>query len=119
MTTRAEIQHMWNRISDAEDFQSIVKKSVQKPQLIYKHSPSCSVSFLTKRDLDSNAQQLSEKADMYLINVIQERALSNAIAQELAIRHESPQAILLKDGKVAWEGSHWQVNEEAISSKIE
>lgn len=119
MISRAEIREMWNSISGNEDLQTILERSAKHPQLIYKHSPSCSVSFIAKQELDSNVQELNKSVDLYLVNVIQERAVSNMVAQELGIRHESPQVILLKDGKVVWEGSHWQVKGEEILAGLD
>lgn len=107
-------QNMWNKLSDIDEFQSILKQSKERPQLIYKHSPSCSVSFLSKQDLDANGKKLTDLADLHIVNVIGQRELSNTIASELNIRHESPQGFLIKDGEVVWHGSHWQVNAEKI-----
>lgn len=112
MLSESENQNMWNKISDIDEFQSILKRSNERPQLIYKHSPSCSVSFLSKQDLDANGKKLTDLADLHIVNVIGQRELSNAIASELNIRHESPQGLLIKDGEVVWHGSHWQVNAE-------
>jgi bacillithiol system protein YtxJ len=109
---------MWNTLSKSEEFQAILKRSIKTPQLIYKHSPSCSVSFLSKQDLDSSTEKLSEIAELHIIDVIQQRELSNAIASELRIRHESPQGLLIKDGEVLWHRSHWKVTSEEILSKI-
>lgn len=119
MTSRAEIRQSWNPISDIADLGSVLKKSSNRPQLIYKHSPSCGVSFMAKQELDSNVQELSTFAELYIVNVIQDRPVSNAVAKELGIRHESPQAILLQDGKVMWEGSHWQVKGEKLLSVLQ
>lgn len=109
---------MWNSISDTNEIESIIEQSETRAQLIYKHSPSCSVSFLSKQDLDANLEKLSEVADLHMLNVISQRDISNAIASELRVRHESPQVLLLKDGEVIWDGSHWQVNADEIQSQL-
>lgn len=109
----------WNTMSESEDVQSIVEKSKKHPQLIYKHSNQCSVSFIAKEGLDSNLEELSQFADLYIIDVIRQREISNAIATMLKVRHESPQALLLKAGKVVWKGSHWDVNVTEILNRLE
>lgn len=119
ITSKAEIRQMWNRISDIDEIQIILERSAMHPQLIYKHSPSCSVSFLAKQELDSKVQELSELADFHIINVIQGRAISNAVAQEFGVRHESPQVLLLKDGEIIWKGSHWQIKGEKLLSALQ
>lgn len=108
----------WNTLSDSEEFQSILEKSTSQPQLIYKHSNQCSVSFIAKEDLDSKSEKLSQFADLYMIDVIQQREISNTIATLLKVRHESPQALLLKDGSVVWIGSHWDVNAQEILNRL-
>lgn len=109
----------WNTISDPSETQTLVEKSKNRPQLIYKHSNQCSVSFIAKEGLDSSTEELNQIADLYIIDVIRQRNISNAIATLLKIRHESPQALLLTDGKVVWKGSHWDVNAEEILKKLE
>lgn len=108
----------WNTISEPEETQTLVEKSKKHPQLIYKHSNQCSVSFIAKKGLDSNIEKLSQFADLYIIDVIRQRDISNAIATLLKVRHESPQALLLKDGNVVWKGSHWDVDAEEILSRL-
>lgn len=109
----------WNTISNPEETQTLLEKSKKRPQLIYKHSNQCSVSFIAKEGLDSNVKELGQFADLYIIDVIRQRDISNAIETMLKVRHESPQALLLKDGKVAWKGSHWDVNAEEILKKLD
>lgn len=108
----------WNTISDPEEAQTLLEKSKKRPQLIYKHSNHCSVSFIAKEGLDSNTEKLNQFADLYIIDVIRQRDISNAIETMLKIRHESPQALLLKDGKVVWKGSHWDVKSQDILSTL-
>jgi len=108
----------WNTLSEFKDVQCIVDKSNERPQLIYKHSNQCSVSFVAKDELEKNAEQISQIADLNIVYVVQQRDISNAIAMGLKIRHESPQAILVKDGEVIWKGSHWDVNAEEILNRL-
>lgn len=109
----------WNTLYDSEEIPSIVEKSKVRPQLIYKHSNQCSVSFIAKEGLERSAEKISNSADLHIVYVIQQRDISNAIATEFKIRHESPQAILLKDGDVVWKGSHWDVNAKEILNRLE
>lgn len=116
--SNAEEHEMWNEISGLEDIKNILQDSEDKPQLIYKHSHRCSVCFLAKEELENVAEKLNEIADLYMVNVVQQRDVSNAIASELDIRHESPQVLLLQDGEVSWAGSHWQIKGNDILSNL-
>ena len=105
---------MWDSISGTGKFDSILQKSDEKPQLIYKHSNRCSVSFMAKQQLEEFAEEISDKANLFMIDVIHQRGLSNAIASELNVRHESPQVIILNDQEVFWKGSHYEIKGKDI-----
>jgi bacillithiol system protein YtxJ len=109
---------IWESISDPQQVESIVQKSEQRPQLIYKHSHRCSICTISKGTLESAANDILEDADMHFINVVNSREASNFIASELDVRHESPQVILLEDGEVVWHASHGSINADAILEKV-
>ena len=110
-------QELWNEIP-GEGLETLFRNSEEKPQLIYKHSHRCSVCFMAKQELENVAEKINDIADVYMINVVQQRDVSNAIASELNIRHESPQVLILKDGEVSWSGSHWQIKGNKILSNL-
>ena len=79
---------------------------------IYKHSTRCSVSlFAMKRLLMVDP---AESEQWVYIDVVTQRSLSMAITEELNVRHESPQLIMLLDGKVMAHGSHQRVSETTV-----
>ena len=53
-----------------------------------------------------------------MVTVQTHRAVSNAIAQKLGVRHETPQALLVKDGRVVWSASHFRVTAAAVDDAI-
>lgn len=110
--------NIWSAISGPEEIEPILQDSNKKPQLIYKHSHRCSVCVMAKQELEEVGEQIGDLADLYMVNVIENRELSNAIASELDIRHESPQVIILKDQEVFWTGSHWDIKGEDIMKRI-
>ncbi|MDZ7691939.1 MAG: bacillithiol system redox-active protein YtxJ [Balneolaceae bacterium] len=114
----SENNDIWNKASELGDVETILQKSNEKPQLIYKHSHRCSVCFLAKEELEGVADEINDIADLYMVNVIHERDLSNRIASELNVRHESPQVIIVKDREVRWKGSHWEVKGDEIWKSI-
>ena len=84
------------------------------PVLIYKHSTRCSVSlFAMKRLLLLDTTQ---NETWVYIDVVAQRPLSLALAEELNILHESPQLILLSEGNVLAHGSHHQVTETTVEN---
>lgn len=84
------------------------------PVYIYKHSTRCSVSlFAMKRLLLLDTTQ---NETWVYIDVVAQRPLSLALAEELNILHESPQLILLSEGNVLAHGSHHQVTETTVEN---
>jgi bacillithiol system protein YtxJ len=105
---------IWEMISDPSQVALIIEASKEKPQLIYKHSHRCSVCFVAKGDLEMASDKIKKHADMNFVNVVRSRGASNEIASELEVRHESPQVILVDNGKVVWQGSHGSINADVI-----
>jgi len=110
---------IWNRISGLGVIKTVLQNSNDKPQLIYKHSHRCSICFLAKEELEKVAEELNSIADLYIVNVINQREVSNSIASKLEVRHESPQVIILKNKKVVWNGSHWSVKGKEILKQLD
>jgi bacillithiol system protein YtxJ len=117
-TSDFEQSEIWSPISGIDNIDAILQASSEKPQLIYKHSHRCSVCILAKEELEGIADQVLDSSDLYMINVIHQRDLSNAIASTFDVRHESPQVIIIKDGEVAWKGSHWAIKGTDILDEL-
>lgn len=110
----SDSSEIWDMISDSSQIDPIIEASKEKPQLIYKHSHRCSVCFVSKGNLEMASDNIKEYADMHFVNVVRSREVSDKIASELDVRHESPQAILVDQGKVVWHGSHGSIDADAI-----
>jgi bacillithiol system protein YtxJ len=82
--------------------------------VLFKHSTRCWVS---SRSLAEVEEFLADSAEVpvYLIDVIADRALSREVAERLDVWHQSPQAILIEDGRVVWHASHSQVTAQALA----
>lgn len=114
----AQESEYWNFISGRKGFKELIGSSKNQPKVIYKHSSRCSISYLSRQDLEENMNTLSNLVDMHLLDVIKQRELSLHVAETLGVRHESPQLILIEDGRVSWSGSHWDVKAEKVTSEL-
>jgi len=114
----SNVEEVWHHIVSEEDIKSILLASNERTQVVYKHSPSCGVSYFALRNL--NDPQLFEKdeIDLHLIDVITQRSLSMDFAERVGIRHESPQIFVIKDGKIKWHASHNSVNAKNVLEQI-
>jgi bacillithiol system protein YtxJ len=105
----------WKSIHSDDELSEAILVSNAQPVLLFKHSTRCGISSMAKRRLENLDPSI---VDVYMIDVISNRSISNRIAEMFDIRHESPQAILLIDGEVIWSGSHGKVQAETIELKI-
>jgi len=87
-------------------------KSSSRPQLIFKHSVRCSTSALVKNRLERN--QPPDSIGFYYLDLIKNRPVSNKIADTFNVRHESPQVLLIRDGKCVYEESHMGISMDEI-----
>ena len=81
--------------------------------ILYKHSTRCPISFGAKHEVDCFVKQTPE-VPVFVLNVVQNRALSQQVAEQLGVRHESPQAILMRSGKVMKHASHRQITVQLL-----
>lgn len=110
---------IWNSITEPTQFDDILKKSDRRPQLIYKHSHRCSVCFVSRGNLENASEDILKYADMHFLNVVQNRKSSDYIAEDLDVRHESPQVILVDDRDVIWHASHGSIDGDKILEVLE
>lgn len=99
-------------INSTEQLDELFEKSNEKPVVLLKHSTSCPISAGVFRDV-SNAE-----VDINLIVIQKAREVSNAVAEKTGIRHESPQAIILRDGKAVYNASHYDITAEELNAKL-
>lgn len=89
----------------------------ETPLVIFKHSATCIISQTVKRQYDAFVAAHPE-VPTRLVVVQQERSLSNAIESVLRIQHESPQALVVHQGRVLWHGSHRRITADALSQAV-
>lgn len=84
--------------------------------LLFKHSPRCFVSKMVLRDFVANWQLGKDEVDVYLIDVIQNRSLSNYVEERFDVVHESPQLLYIKENACVGNASHNQVSVQLVDS---
>lgn len=101
-----------NPLKNNDDFAAALKHSEKEPVFIFKHSATCPIS----RFAEQSVQSIQDDYPVYKVIVQQSRALSQSIAQDLRVHHESPQIILLQNGEVVTDLSHGRIREEALKT---
>lgn len=103
----------WKILSDVAQLETIKTESSQKPVVIFKHSIRCSISAMAKGRLER--AQAPEGVDFYYLDLINNRGLSNQVADEFGVHHESPQILIIKDGQCIYDESHNGIDMQDIA----
>lgn len=107
----------WKELNQLSPLNDIINASQSKPVLIYKHSTRCSISSVVKNRLESG--KLPEDFEYYYLDLIRHRDISNVIAEEFKVEHESPQVLIIKNGKAVYHSSHLGINPSIVSEQLE
>jgi bacillithiol system protein YtxJ len=106
-------------LRSVEDLDTLLVESTSRPVLLLKHSYSCGTSAQALDELLSHVDEREARDVRFAMVTVQtHRAVSNAVAARLGIRHETPQALLVRDGTVVWKASHFRVTADAIETAI-
>ena len=101
------------KIDNKETLDKLITDSRTTPVVIFKHSTSCGISSAAYREMEKL------EAPVNLLEVQSARDVSREIADRTGIRHETPQVIVLKDGKAVWDASHFDVKAGAVRKALE
>ena len=104
---------VFNKINSVEELEEVFAKSNEKPVTLFKHSTTCPIS------ADVYQEIKNVDGEINLVVVQTARNVSSEIAARTGIRHESPQAIVLKDGRAVYHASHYDVTAQDVSEKME
>jgi bacillithiol system protein YtxJ len=102
------------RLTSPDELDEALKAPVV---VLYKHSPICAVSSWTLREVKRFAREHPDTA-VYHIDVIRNRDVSDWIAQQFGINHESPQALVVRGGRHAWATSHGGITADALRQQV-
>jgi bacillithiol system protein YtxJ len=98
----------WQTLNDIAQIDHIKTKSFDQPQVIFKHSTTCSISRMALGRLERETPP--DNVDFYYLDLLNHRPVSHAVAEQLQVHHESPQVIVLKNGEVVYDESHYAIN---------
>jgi bacillithiol system protein YtxJ len=101
------------RIDDRATLDNLLTDSSRKPVIVFKHSNACSISARAYREME----QLGERVN--ILEVQSAREISRELANLTGVRHETPQVIILRDGKAVWNASHFDVKAAEVLKAVE
>ncbi|MEX1382870.1 bacillithiol system redox-active protein YtxJ [Lutibacter sp.] len=99
----------WIPLTETTQLKEIVELSNNKLVMIFKHSTRCGISSGVLSRFEKATDSTLETVAFYYLDLIQYRNISNQIAKEFNVYHQSPQAIILKNGVVVKHESHYDI----------
>ena len=107
-----------NKIDTIEEFDELLAQSMQRPILLFKHSLTCPISARAFREFESFIEAADKVPSCNLITVQTSRRVSDEAAARLNLQHETPQAILVRDGREVWNASHFAITSQSLEEAI-
>ena len=105
----------WNHLEDIKELDQIVEESFHLPVVIFKHSTRCSTSSMVLNRLERS--DAPESIEFYFLDLISHRNISNKIAEEFSVYHESPQVLLIKNGECVYDESHMGIRMDELAEQ--
>jgi bacillithiol system protein YtxJ len=105
-------------LSDLDMLEAAIAESQERPVLLFKHSRTCGISCEALDELQAHLERGAGNAAYKVIVVQSHRRVSDSVSQRLGVRHETPQAILLKDGAAVWNASHFRITADEIGKVL-
>lgn len=108
----------WNYLNSTELFESVKEKSLEIPQLIFKHSTACGISATAKRNMEKFYNNSDYDCDIWEVFVIEDREVSQALSYYFNVPHKSPQVLMIYKDQVQWHTSHFRISEKKLNKKL-
>lgn len=106
---------MWTPLTDLNQLEEIKNLPADKTAVIFKHSTRCSISSTAWGRIERNFKQDEvPNVQAYYLDLIAHRDISNKIAEDFNVFHESPQMIIVKNGKSVFDASHLAISYDSI-----
>ena len=108
----------WKNIESIQMLDELVSLTQDNAVLIFKHSTSCSISMMALTRFESEWDLNISNCDLYFLDLIAHRDISNKIAEITGVIHQSPQVIVLRKGEVLYEESHNSISARDIKKEV-
>ena len=115
-TETPDQKSFWKKIESEEDLAKAMEDSFQNKIAIFKHSTSCFISRTVLKNFEKEIENSDQPVNVYYLDLLAHRPVSNKIAADFEIRHESPQLIVIENGKPVNSASHQDISLSQIIS---
>ena len=110
----------WSELKSVHQLEEIRKESKENPILIFKYSSRCSLSQLALDRLERNWKETEMTGvKSYFLDLIAFREVSNRLAHEFEVEHESPQVLVIENEKSILDQSHMSIDYQGIKAALQ
>jgi len=110
----------WIELRSLDQIEELKKESAEKPVIIFKHSTRCNIS---RTSLDRLQRHWNEReigqVRTYYLDLLKNREISNELAAQFNIEHQSPQVLIIANGKSVLDLSHFEIEYDAIRDTVQ
>ncbi|SHJ65494.1 bacillithiol system redox-active protein YtxJ [Flavobacterium haoranii] len=107
----------WIPLTAISQLDEIVENSKNKTIVIFKHSTRCSISRFALKQFE-NEYSLEDKVDLYFLDLLNYREVSNEITNRFQVVHQSPQLLIIKNGVAVYDASHSDIQAEVLGKYV-
>ncbi len=107
-------QSLWKKIETESDLDAAVEHSFEQKVLIFKHSTRCFISKTVLKSFEKQMQNSDKDLAYYFLDLLAHRDISNQIEDRFGVTHQSPQLIVLEQGKAVYNASHQSIDLDKI-----
>ena len=109
------MQARWKTLESLSQLEDAISQSHATPQIIFKHSTRCIISKMVLAQLEKYLDAIPTQANLLFLDLLNHRDISNAIAMQLGVHHESPQVVVIKNGQAVFHESHHSIDATTIA----
>jgi len=109
------MQARWKTLESLSQLEDAISQSHATPQIIFKHSTRCIISKMVLAQLEEYLDAIPTQANLLFLDLLNHRDISNAIAMQLGVHHESPQVVVIKNGQAVFHESHHSIDATTIA----
>ena len=106
------------QLTSLEELDAAIEASSTCPVVIFKHSRTCGTSAQAYDEVEALLAAPGLGADVYIVPVQASRGVSDAVGDRFGVRHESPQVLVIHEGRLVWHASHFRVTAVAIERAV-
>ena len=101
-----------SELASTQDADRMIQASYERPVYLLKHSIACPIS--ARGQMEFVGLEGEDDPELYAVVVQYARDVSNYLAEALGVKHETPQAILIKDGEAVSVASHYDIKTDDL-----